>query len=490
MALATLGGVLRPLSKAAGGGIALALATRPQLLPFATIGTASLAVLAYSRHRRRYMHALESALTRHAVDLSVTKDVPLLVDKSTLSILDKGLGDDDATVVIFSTTMLEQLPAEEAFPRLGTLLGHEVPEVRAEATAVFGRIDAPLDFNAGMSIAARLAMETVPYVTAALLESVGRVGGVDPGVIVPFVDHNEGEVRRAALVALARLDWFDTDTRLRALIESDDSGDRILAARAVGDLQRTDFMNDLAIGIEDPEVRPAALDSLARLGPIAVPILAAVLERRELPLPLRRTVVTALATIEGAAAHATLLALVDEPALGPAALHSLSRMRASGSIPPIEADTLQHVLRDEMRSGLRLSAAATVIRTRAEGPRDSFIAGELQGLHERSVHRVLKVLALTYDPERVATISTALVSDNPARRGNALELLEGTVSGTTAQFVMPFMDIVADGMPLSRVLELLPDGRNSSKSRPRRFWRRRTGGHVRWLCTTSAVMMK
>ena len=346
------------------------------------------------------MHALESALTRHAVDFSVAKDVPLLVDKSTLSILDKGLKDEDATIVIFSTSMLEQLPAEEAFPRLATLLGHAVPEVRAEAAAVFGRIDAPLDFTAGMSSASRLAIETVPYVTAALLESVGRVGGVDPGTLVPFVDHEEGEVRRAALVALARLDWLDTDARLRALVESPEPSDRILAAQAVGDLMRTDFMNDLAIGIEDPEVRPAALNSLARLGPIAVPILAAVLDRRELPLPLRRTVVTALATIEGPAAHATLLALVDEPALGPAALHSLSRMRAAGSIPPIEADTLQHVLRDEMRSGLRLSAAATVIRTRAEGPRDSFIAGELQGLHERSVHRVLKILALTYDPER------------------------------------------------------------------------------------------
>ena len=38
-ALATLSGVLRPLSKAAGGGVALALATRPQFIPIATIAS-------------------------------------------------------------------------------------------------------------------------------------------------------------------------------------------------------------------------------------------------------------------------------------------------------------------------------------------------------------------------------------------------------------------------------------------------------------------
>ena len=106
-----------------------------------------------------------------------------------------------------------------------------------------------------------------------------------------------------------------------------------------------------------------------------------------------------------------------------------------------------------------MAAASAVIRTRAEGPRDSFIAAELHGLKERAVHRVLKILALSYDSESISIIAAALVSDNPARRSNALELLEGSVSGPTAMAVMPFMDIVAEGMPLHRVVELLPSGR-------------------------------
>ena len=111
-----------------------------------------------------------------------------------------------------------------------------------------------------------------------------------------------------------------------------------------------------------------------------------------------------------------------------------------------------------------MSADSTIIRTQAQGPGDSFVAAELAGLHQRSVYRVLKILALTYDPARISTISTALVSDNPARRSNALELLEGTVSGPSAMVVMPFLDIVAEGMPLHRVLEMLPNGRSVQKA--------------------------
>lgn len=464
VALATLGGVLRPLSKAAGGGIALAFADTPRLLPIATVGAASVAVGAYSRHRKLYMSALERALTRHTVDMSEISSTPLVVDKSMIDVIDRSLQDEDATVVIFATSMLEKLPASEALPRLSQLIKHRVPEVRAEAASVFGRIDAPLDFATGMSIAGQLAEESEPFVIAALLDSVGLAGGIEPESIARFLDHANDDVRRAALVALARLGWADTDSTLQSMLRGPDTRDRSLAAYAVGALDRTDFMDGLTDLMDDAEARPTALDALARLGTPAVPVLASVLERRELPLPLRRTVVTALASIEGEPARATLVGLVTEPALGPAALHSLGRARAAGTIGPIDAAELRPVLRDQMQTGMLLSVAASVIRTKAEGPIDSFIASELQGLHARAVHRMMKVLALSYDPKRVATIDGALASDNPARRSNALELLEGTISQASSAVIMPFMELVAEGMPLQRTIDLLPNGRSVQRA--------------------------
>lgn len=455
VALATLGGVLRPLSKAAAGGVALGLASRPELLPIATVASASVAVATYSRHRGRYMSALESALARHVVDFTESMYTPLVVDKSTLSIIDRGLEDEDPTVVIFSVSLLDQLPAEDALPRLTLLIGHPVPEVRAEAAAVLGRIDAPLDFAAGMSIAARLAQEDVPYVLASLLESIGRSGGVEPDAIHDFVDHEELDVRTAALVALSRLGWQAAEERIRDFMKSPVAEDRNLAARCVGELGLVDLMDQMVGLIEDPETRAAALEELARLGADAVPHLAGVLHRRELQLALRRTVITALATIEDGAAVGVLVGLLEEPVLGPAALHSLSRMRTIDALPPIDEDEVRDVLRIEMVKGVRLTQGSVQVRSAASSTMDIFIANEMEGLYERSVHRVLKLLALSYDPERIQRIATALVSDNPARRSNALELLEGTVSGPSTALVMPFLDSVAEGMPAARMAELL-----------------------------------
>ena len=235
---------------------------------------------------------------------------------------------------------------------------------------------------------------------------------------------------------------------------------RVLASGAVGELGRMDYMDELTGLIEEPETRPAALEALARLGSAAVPVLASMLDRRELPLPLRRTIITTLATIEGDQARNTLVALMNEPALGPAALHSLSRMRSSGSISPISEAELRPALREQIQTGLLLSAASSVIHAQAEGPRDSFIASELQDLHRRAVHRVTKVLALSYDPKRIATIDAALLSDSPERHSNALELLEGTITPSSGLLIMNFMDIVTEGMPLQRTIELLPNGRS------------------------------
>jgi len=459
VALATLGGVLRPLSKASAGGVALALAGRAELLPFATVAAALTAAFTYSRHRRRYLTALDSALARHAVDLTDRSSVPLVGDAGALASIDKALADSDPTIVVFATGLLEQMPEAEAIPRVRSLLSHPVPEVRAEAARVFRDIDAPPDFSAGIAIAAQLSKEDTPFVVGALLETIGSLGGVDPGMVLDFVEHQDPEVRRAALVALGRLGWPETEERLRALLASDDSEDRRVAAGAVGDLGEVRLIEPLATVLSDVRARPAALESLAKLGPSAVPVLSELLDRRELPLPVRRSVVTALEKIPGPEARNALVKLLEETALGPAALTSLSRRRVAGSIDAVEVRKLRPVMRAEIQRGLKYHACSSSIRRAADGPKGSFVASELLGLQERSVERVLKMLMLSHDASRLTAISSALNSDSPAHRSNALELLEGTVSRPTAITVMPFLEAVADGLPAARITELLDDAR-------------------------------
>jgi HEAT repeat protein len=457
VALATLGGVLRPLSKASAGGIALLLGPRSALLPVVTVAAAVGAFVTYSRHRRRYMVALDSAVARHAVDFSGMEHQPLVADASALRTIDRALGDADPTIAVFATSLLRQLPTQEAWPRLERLLAHPVPEVRAEAAHALEEVEVPAEGGAAALVADLLEVERSPIVLVALLAVLGSLGTVEPARVTRFLEHEEADVRRAALVSLGKLGWQHTDEHLRVLLASDDSTDRTVGAGAVGDLGAVHLVDRLGEAVWDVRARPVVLDALVALGPAAVPTLATLVKRRELPLALRRSMVSSLAEVEGEQARNALVDLVDEPALGPAALTSLGRMRKAGRIEPVEPRRLRAMLSDEMQRALRYAAAGTAIRTGAKSARESFVAQEIQGLCDRSVDRVLKMLALSYDPVRLAAIASALQGENFAQKGNALELLDSTMPRGAARSVMPFLEAVSEGLIPARVDELLEE---------------------------------
>ena len=456
IAAATLGGVLRPLSKASAGGIAMALGPRSGLLPVITIGAALMAALTYSRHRRRYLSALENALSRQAVDFADAGHEPLVADAAALNAIDRALDDPDATVVVFAASLLAQLPAQDAWPRVERLLAHSVDEVRGEAARVLEHIDAPAE-AARASLRARLAAERAPLVTVRLLGALASMGGIEPAPLVEFLAHEEPSVRRAALAALGRLGWGGTEEHVRVLLASDNSTDRAVGAGAVGDLGAVDLMDRLVEVVWDVQARPAVLEALGALGAPAVPAISELLGRKELPLAWRRSMVSSLAGIPGPEARNALVNLLDEPALGSAALTSLWRMRGAGTIEAVEPRRLRTALADEMQRGLRYAVAADAIRIAASDPRDSFVAHELHGLHERSVGRVLKLLALSYDSARLRAISAAIQGVDAVQRGNALELLDSTMPRAAALSVMPFLEAVSEGLPAERVDALLGD---------------------------------
>jgi hypothetical protein len=221
----------------------------------------------------------------------------------------------------------------------------------------------------------------------------------------------------------------------------------------------------VARAVEDPAARPAALEALSALGAPAVPVLSSLLRRRDLPLPVRRTLVTALAQVAHPDARAALVALADEPALGPAALTSLHRLRREHRMDPVESTLLRDPLRSEVRRGLLCAFVSGALRSAQGDARSAFLADELAGLARRSFQRVLRILALSHDPERMAAIGDALTSGDPPRRSNALELLEGMLGPDEARCVMPYADAVAEGYAEERVARLVADA-DAVRSRP------------------------
>ncbi len=453
--LATFGGVLRPASKAAAGGLVLLLVGRQELLPLATVLSATVAFVAYTRHRQRYLAALEGALVRHAVDFQV--DTPLVVDREALSVIDRALQDRDPTVVVFAVSLLAQLPETDALERALPLLEHRTPEVRAEAARVLARVDLSEESQLWSALRARLDEETSPFVLSALLNTTGGLEGCDPSEVLGFLEHEDRRVRREALVALGRLGWPDIRETLWGDLTSGDSEKHQAASLAVGDLGLTELLDYVACGVEDTGTRSAAMEAMSALGAAAVPALLELLQRRDLPLPCRRGVVTALAAIEAPTAREALLQIIDEPALGSAAVTSLHRMRQSGNLDPVDPERTRTILEVELRTGLRHALVAAAIRGSGDDDRARFVADELDGLRLRSVYRVIRILALSHDPGRLSVIELGLGADGIAERSNALELLEGTLSPDLARVVMPYAEAMTEGFPLKRASDYLAD---------------------------------
>lgn len=463
-AVATLGGVMRPLSKAAAGGIAILMMARGPVVPILTAVAAAAAFAALLRHRRLYMDALVKALGRHTVDFTARTDVPLVVDREALAIIDRGLADPDATVVVFSLSLLEQLGPEESVPRAVARLRHDVPEVRAEASRVLGALDLSPEEMPQDAVVEALQTEASRFVQAALLGTLGAWGSADLERVAPFLRAPDPAIRREAVVALGRSGWPDLTAELERLLAPGASPeDHLVGAGAVGALEAVDFLSQVAAVVEDAQARPVALEALAALGSPAVPVLAGLLQRRDLPLPLRRSVITALASVSHQAARDALIALADEPALGPAALTSLQRLRRDGRLDPVEPARLRSALQIEVRKGLRYAYVSSVLGSGSGGEQGTFIARELEGLAERAAYRVMRILTLSHDPERVETVRAALGSPEPSQRSNALELLEGTLTPPEARIVVPFAEAMADGFPTARVATLVaaPEGHES-----------------------------
>ena len=448
-AYTTISGVLRPLARAATASAAILLAMWPLSLPLATFVSASAALFVYTRHRRLYLGALEDALSRHSVELAPTSRTPLVVDKEGLKVIDEALVDSEPTVVIFALSLLARLPASDGVPLLLPRLEHPVPEVRAQAARMLGFFDdEDVDAPARATVRERLEAEKEPMVLSALLATLGTWSGeeVEP-LLVGFLGDERMEVRRSALVTLGKRGWVATEPRLTAMLDSSERAEQLAGIWAVGELRLAPFLPALGRAAEDDELLPTVLQALGKLGTPAIPVLVQLATDTRLEPLVRRSILSSLAAIRDDRARQQLLDFLWHPDLGPAAARELRQLRISGEIPSLDRKTLGPALRREAEKALRygLVAAALGEHPQGRGQRAGWVAGELVGLRNRGMHRIMDVLALSYDPDRVRAVEDGLASRSPERQSSALELLEGMLEHEDTALAVPLCETLMEG---------------------------------------------
>jgi hypothetical protein len=227
---------------------------------------------------------------------------------------------------------------------------------------------------------------------------------------------------------------------LESMLSEGEAKDREAALSLVGTLGYENFLPVVANAVVDDGLRTAALSALSAFGAVALPTLDRLLSRKELPVPVRRTLVTTLASVDDPEARLMLLRLVEHDELGPAALTSLRRLRATGAMPPADPGTLRHLLRAEVERSARYALVSAGLERTDLAGQAIFVTKEMEELRIRHLHRALAVLSLAYDAEGLAKAESAVFSDDAARRSNALEYLEGVLATEDAALAVPLAE--------------------------------------------------
>ena len=140
--------------------------------------------------------------------------------------------------------------------------------------------------------------------------------GVDDAVLPALCDllaDADADRRWWAVRALAAVGTRDARERLVAALADPDPDVRVCAAQGLGDLQAGEAVTELVRCLADPGplVSRVAADSLARIGPPAVPALIAALQAAE--STVRAGAARALSIIQPEEAVPALCAALDDP---------------------------------------------------------------------------------------------------------------------------------------------------------------------------------
>lgn len=297
----------------------------------------------------------------HDVRLQAIRDLSSADDPVVVPHLIRALEDPDFRIRREAADGLRRHAeqAEDAVPALAVALDDPSAIVRARARNALSAIGGPRAAGALRDHLRTIDTAHIDEVLVAL-GSAGHPGAIDD--VVPYLEHEDPFVRRAALVALIRIGERAAPT-LRRLLDHDAPAMRCEAARALAILADRGALDQLrAMGREDDDARAAscALGAAGRLGDAdAVATLVDQLATGTLDVRTRAADALAIvATVEVVAPLAD--ALTSFPATPD---HPNPALRALIELGPVAAPEL--VTRTATARGEELALLARVLATTA-----------------------------------------------------------------------------------------------------------------------------
>jgi HEAT repeat protein len=463
---AFLDAVVKPLAYGAGGGVLLlfAAALPVERLSFITVGLVVLWFASIPLVKRRYAAKLTSTLTARGSLETVGEE---RIDGAGRAVLHKALAHPEPRVALGALDELAPERGPEIDAAFARLAAAPEPTIRV---AALERIGAHRD------LAARLALpalaDGVPEVRVAAVQAAVALGDEALTALEPLLDDADAAVRTEALAALLSRCGFEAELRggarllalygsaaaadrrqaarvlgavgrgvhglLEPLLADPDLGVRREAVRAVGAAKEGRLVAPLVAAMADPRLGADAEAALVAIGVAAVAPVAAVLSAPDRPRAARLLVPRILRRIRAGESFAALAGHLDDAdsRVRLRVASAMGGLRRDLGLKPFALAKLVARIDAEIVESAALQEAWRIARGRFPSALfDEEMAFRLRGC----VRRVLRLLELRYDRALLRLVRESL--GDPAKRANALEVLDSALEPSLRGRVMAFLDV-------------------------------------------------
>jgi len=421
------------------------------------------------RGKREYITSLLDTLQKRRLDLGAA---PMNADQSTGDAIAKILRSNDALAILNALELLPHVQGRDFGPLVAELLDHRISSIRAAAA---DHLAAQADVRYADKLRERLS-DRDPWCVASAIGAICVIERERAAPLVkPFLVDPRPAIRAAAVVGLVRHGGINgilvAAEELKRQLNAASSVERELAASLLGALGVPTFYDALLRFLDDPSpnVRRAALKAAGRLkspelvrplltllgrrdttrdaaqalaafGPGIEPALGAALRDEKLPIEIRRCIPPVLGKVSSREAADILLGSLEmtDPPLRAITAKALARLVRRRSDIVIQREVVVKGVAFEIshaenlfdvQAALNLptvdrNAAFQMPGTKGSGVLLSLALAEER---DRSIQRAIVLLELLHPDAGLDLVADNLRSDSPARRANAVEVLDNTV---------------------------------------------------------------
>jgi ATP/ADP translocase len=476
---ALLDAVVKPASYGLGG-VAIILLTPYLSVPGLSAVSVGLVLLWFASIvlvRRRYLLSLEATLSARG---ALAFDHEYLLDAAGRQALVRTLERGEPRQVLVA---LEQLAGEQddaVLSAVARAAQHPDPGVRtaalyqiastargdptptqaaladgaADVRAAAAAAHAALAQDESVDALAPLLTDAAPDVRVAALAGLLRHGGVEGGIVGGAeLGRLLGSERRDDRIAAARaLRHLGTGAYrpVRRLLADPDPAVRRAALKAAPGVRDPRLVPALLTLLRDPAARGGAGTALVAVGAEAATPLAQALDDPATPRAVRLLIPRLLRRIPHPGAYERLRQHVQDPDshVRLRILAGMARLRRVLNLREPLAFVQENVSRELSEAYANLSAWAAA-RPVFPSP---LLDEEFLLRRRRAIRRVLRLVELRYDQDAMELVRERL--PDPARRANALEVLDALLEPPLRPLVMPLVDEATDEQRLARARAL------------------------------------